>query len=1217
MSVFDDAEAFWHAGLYRGSGDLLDLSGNGHDAAISGAQFLPHQGMNYIWVPPDNDTPYYNDLYTQPQTYQEPSTSFEVRHFGRIYQENSQSWWTWWNYAWWVRISVDGYMRFYWQESDSTAHTVDRGTFPDELIGEWVEVSWLVEWDGSTNYTLTSRYRVGGVGDWTVLDSGTTAATGAGGFKSQTGYGINISENNRNDNLHVARLTYLVDGIIVSRFQPSDIYPDETALDLDGTTDYGSVPHESAFDLQGTDIVRAYIDITLEDWTRNQMLLNHEAGGYGWAWEMSASGYLTWWVDQGGPWAGYQTAAPLGFRDGSRQLLRVDWDPSTGDHAFYYGTDRDTWLLLKAGTSSATTITPVSAILAIGADSYAGRSCDGQIHWAKITQGNTTVLEVDFDRDDVAPGQTSMVADTGQTITLAGNARIWPYGQVKIADSTPTLAWVEGAYNRLETPNSAEYIPDVSLDARIRITNDFAPGTSVWQALGGVWEYPSDYSWCWFLTDAGYIEVDLSWNGTGVTDYVVSSAGVPFTGDWRTAWVRFYYDVATGGIRFFYSLDETNDHTAAAWTEIGTEQFVTTGLDLYDSAAPLLIAAYNDALSDRFAGKVHASALIVDGTEVFEADCTGLVAGVTEFTETYSATVSVAGGTEIEGGPSVWIVPVRHLTGVWLTMVDRPMFVLDGIDDKLTVPHHADLNFDFTTDECTVMVFCRSRYNPSYANPTWMAKRISGSTTGWHLQLSSWPDVNQFYYWAGGSQRVDTFLWATNQLSMDFNHAAVQWGKYDQSAPGGHKVWAGGQNTFGGAGVADASPADASNTDDLTIGANLGGSPNYMKMEFYAAATWRRVLTSDELVEVYERLNSIYTQTEPELRLRMAFDDEPLETSPVWYDITEDLVDFEAKRGGSSGRRDEVKASVARFRLENHHARYSPWNSYYNMKPTSRIELRATWQAIPYPVFTGYLEAVDVDWIEENYSKATLRATDGFKALAYHETAEPQVEEPSGTRVGNWLDEASWPSAWRILDPGVYSIAAHSPQCEQVLGLIQETARSEWPGFFFIGPDGFAYFYDSAHSFAPGPTYGDGPDELPYESLQIDWDDEQIWNEITVSATDGSALSVEDSDSIDMHFRRTLKQFEMHAVDSSDLTAAGNTLLAKLKDPHVRISRLNVDPLGSSKTWGYVLGNDLGTPLTVVRRPLVGPSLRQTLKIKGVTLRGGAQQWSATYDLGE
>jgi hypothetical protein len=48
---FTNAELLLLADQYSGSGDLLDQSGNDHDATISGATFLPHSGTNYMWIP--------------------------------------------------------------------------------------------------------------------------------------------------------------------------------------------------------------------------------------------------------------------------------------------------------------------------------------------------------------------------------------------------------------------------------------------------------------------------------------------------------------------------------------------------------------------------------------------------------------------------------------------------------------------------------------------------------------------------------------------------------------------------------------------------------------------------------------------------------------------------------------------------------------------------------------------------------------------------------------------------------------------------------------------------------------------------------------------------------------------------------------------------------------------------------------------------------------
>lgn len=55
LPVLSRAVAFWKASEYSGSGDLLDLSGNGHHAVLgAGAAaptFLPHYGVKYLYFP--------------------------------------------------------------------------------------------------------------------------------------------------------------------------------------------------------------------------------------------------------------------------------------------------------------------------------------------------------------------------------------------------------------------------------------------------------------------------------------------------------------------------------------------------------------------------------------------------------------------------------------------------------------------------------------------------------------------------------------------------------------------------------------------------------------------------------------------------------------------------------------------------------------------------------------------------------------------------------------------------------------------------------------------------------------------------------------------------------------------------------------------------------------------------------------------------------------
>jgi hypothetical protein len=362
----------------------------------------------------------------------------------------------------------------------------------------------------------------------------------------------------------------------------------------------------------------------------------------------------------------------------------------------------------------------------------------------------------------------------------------------------------------------------------------------------------------------------------------------------------------------------------------------------------------------------------------------------------------------------------------------------------------------------------------------------------------------------------------------------------------------------------------------------------------------------------------------PTLKLEAAFGDNPFAT-PTWVDISAYLRGFEINRG----RRDQfttIKAGTATFLLENGDSRFNSWNTLGpytgNIVPMTQIQFTATWAATPYVLFRGHAESWPSLWpgVGGFDSVAPLTCADAMIGLAFHEDATSRSQEKTGTRIGGLLTTAGFPAGLRNLDVGDFDIAAVNPQCDSILKLIREAEKVE-AGLFFIARDGDATFQDRGYRAAlvGGPTYGDGGGaELPYENLAVESDASEIWNEITAVAADGSSVTVGDTPSQNRYFTRRLKQFDVHAKDTTDLTSLANALLARYKDPVEKVPGIRIKPeRDDTNIWPQVLSDDISARVTVKRVPPGGgDTLSQVLFIEGIHIRGTpSSAWTVDYDL--
>jgi hypothetical protein len=107
--------------------------------------------------------------------------------------------------------------------------------------------------------------------------------------------------------------------------------------------------------------------------------------------------------------------------------------------------------------------------------------------------------------------------------------------------------------------------------------------------------------------------------------------------------------------------------------------------------------------------------------------------------------------------------------------------------------------------------------------------------------------------------------------------------------------------------------------------------------------------------------------------------------APVWEDISGDFQAITTFRGRQK-ELDRYQPGTATITLDNAAAKYDPNNgaSPYagHVKPMRRIRITATYAAVTYPIFDGYIDAIDQEYDGPNIATAVISGTDAFKVLA-------------------------------------------------------------------------------------------------------------------------------------------------------------------------------------------------------------------------------------------
>jgi hypothetical protein len=117
--------------------------------------------------------------------------------------------------------------------------------------------------------------------------------------------------------------------------------------------------------------------------------------------------------------------------------------------------------------------------------------------------------------------------------------------------------------------------------------------------------------------------------------------------------------------------------------------------------------------------------------------------------------------------------------------------------------------------------------------------------------------------------------------------------------------------------------------------------------------------------------------------LEMAFTG--TDTTPTWTNVTAYLQSFGTRRGRSH-ELDQFSAGTLSLTLKNNDRRFDPEYAagpyFGNLTPNIPVRLRATWNAVTYPIFRGYVDGWPQSYEIPDASFCDVTATDGFKAFA-------------------------------------------------------------------------------------------------------------------------------------------------------------------------------------------------------------------------------------------
>lgn len=355
----------------------------------------------------------------------------------------------------------------------------------------------------------------------------------------------------------------------------------------------------------------------------------------------------------------------------------------------------------------------------------------------------------------------------------------------------------------------------------------------------------------------------------------------------------------------------------------------------------------------------------------------------------------------------------------------------------------------------------------------------------------------------------------------------------------------------------------------------------------------------------------------------------------TWTPITS----WPGKRGISTRRgSDRVMSPVIRYNagtatayVDNTDRRFDPTNldgpyatgTRTKVTPMKPLRIRATWNAVTYDIWRGFVDQWDVDHIANIYSEATVTATDGFKVLRNRKRAAVApvgAGELAGARVNRILDSAGWPASDRVIATGNSTLQATTLEGE-ALAELQATAESEI-GELYIDASGRVVFRNrqavilDSRSNTVQATFGTAGTFTPARAKLVT-DDATFYNEIRATRTDGAEQVAGDAASQAEFLVKTYEASNL-LLDSDTATAGyASWILYVSKEPEVRFDTIEIHAHADPDTlFPIVLAREIGDRIRIIRQPSGGGSpISRDVFIRGISHMTTGATWITTWNL--
>ena len=294
---------------------------------------------------------------------------------------------------------------------------------------------------------------------------------------------------------------------------------------------------------------------------------------------------------------------------------------------------------------------------------------------------------------------------------------------------------------------------------------------------------------------------------------------------------------------------------------------------------------------------------------------------------------------------------------------------------------------------------------------------------------------------------------------------------------------------------------------------------------------------------------------------------------------------------------------------------------YPEVKPMRQVRVTTTYNNTSYSIFAGYITSWDYNWPDQSvdFAVVTIQATDAFRLLQLANidsvTGAANKDLP-GERINLILDEINWPAGQRLIDDGTTELENDPGGFRSALSAMQLIEQSDLGAFFIDHTGKVVYLSRETLSLKASGTpyeFDDNDVNIQYQDIDINYDETELANSVTLTRAGGSPQTVFDQDSIDEFFLRSYNRSGLMMETNALALARATQILNYRKQPRLRIDRFTLDLSSDTNRMAAGLAMEIGDPVIITKNMANGSDLTLRLTIQGHTTDITPDRWVNTY----